>query len=129
MPAGEGLTYVTLRFDFPGNIDISGRGAFNPLVTDVIILEYGDGSVEWTLLFSECPSDWVWLFGQPAVILDRSRTEIRIDGANSMIRDCSFVLNGIGVLGGVAVNEPGCAAVSAGTGSWGAVKRLFRQGR
>ena len=126
VPPGEGLTYVTLRFDFPGNLDMTGRPAFNDLVIDVILVDYDDGTAEWTMLFSECPSGWIELFRQKAVILDTSRSDILIVGDNSMMRDCGFVLNDIEVLAQLAVNDPDCTFVPVETGSWGAVKSLFR---
>jgi len=128
-PLGEGLTYATLRFDFPENIDMTGRAVFNDLVIDVIIVEYDDDTVEWTMLFSECPSGWIELFRQKTVILDDSISEVGIVQRNSMMRDCGFVLNGIEVLGRLAINDPGCAFVPVETDSWGAVKNLFRQYR
>ena len=129
VPLEAGLTYATLRFDFPGNLDMTGRAVFNDLVIDVIIVDYDDGTVEWTMLFSECPSGWIELFRQRTVILDAARSDVVIVGENSMMRDCGFVLNGIEVLGGLAVNDPGCVFVPVETDSWGAVKSLFRQYR
>ena len=129
VPLGKGLTYVTLRFDFPANLDMSDRALFNDLVIDVIIVDYGDGTVEWTMLFSECPSGWIELFRQRTVILDDAMSGVRIVEDNSMIRDCGFVLNDIEVLGDLAVNDPACAFVPVRTGSWGAVKSIFRQYR
>lgn len=129
VPLGEGLTYATLRFDFPGNIEMTGRAVFNELVIDVIIIDYDDDTVEWTMLFSECPSGWIELFRQKTVILDTSISEVVIVGRNSMMRDCSFVLNDIEALAGLAINDPGCAFVPVESDSWGAVKCLFRQCR
>ena len=129
VPLEAGLTYVTLRFEFPANIELSGRALFNGLVIDVIVVDYDDGTVEWTMLFSECPSGWIELFRQRTGILDTSRSDILIVEDNSMIRDCAFVLNDIEVLGGLAVNDPDCAFVPVETDSWGAVKSLFRQYR
>lgn len=129
VPLGEGLTYATLRFDFPGNLGMTERAVFNDLVIDVIIVDYDDGTVEWTMLFSECPSGWIELFRQNTEILDDSMSEVGIAENNSMMRDCGFVLNGIEVLGGLAVNDPGCAFVPVEPDSWGAVKSMFRQRR
>jgi hypothetical protein len=129
VPLDEGLTYVTLRFDFPAILDMTGRAIFNDLVIDVIVVDYSDGTVEWTMLFSECPSGWVELFEQRAVILDESMSRVSIVEEYSMIRDCNFVLNGIEVLGNLAVNDPDCASVPVGSCSWGAVKNLVRQRR
>lgn len=129
VPPGSGLTYVTLRFDFPENIEMAVRPLFNELVIEVIVIDYDDGTVEWTMLFSECPSGWIELFRQRAGILDAARSDLLISEDNSMIRDCDFVLNDIVVLGGFAVNDPGCTFVSTDAASWGAVKSLFRQYR
>ncbi len=127
VPLDKGLTYVTLRFDFPANLALTGRPEFNGLVIDVIVVEYQDGTVEWTMLFSECPSGWIELFSQKSVILDASRSDVLIVGDNSMMRDCDFVLNDLVVLGGLAVNDPGCGFVSVDATSWGIIKSLFRQ--
>ena len=111
VPLDEGLTYVTLRFDFPSNIDLSGRAAFNDLVIDVIVIDYDDGTVEWTMLFSECPSGWIQLFRQECVILDASRADVGITADHSMMRDCDFVLNSLEVLNDLALNDSGCVFV------------------
>lgn len=81
------------------------------------------------MLFPECPSGWIELFSQRTGILDATRSDILIVGDNSMIRDCAFVLNDIEVLGGIAVNEPGCTLVSVDAASWGAIKSLLRRYR
>ena len=81
------------------------------------------------MLFSECPSGWIELFRQKTKILDDSISEVGIVERNSMMRDCGFFLNGIEVLGGLAVNDPGCVFVPVDTDSWGAMKSLFRQYR
>jgi hypothetical protein len=129
VPQEKGLTYATLRLVFPGSIDISERPEFNALVTDVIMIDYEDGTVEWTMLFSGCPSGWIWLFRQRALILDETISRIEIRADNSMMRDCGFVLNGILVSGGLAVNDPACGTVPVEARSWGAVKQLLRRNR
>ena len=129
VPLEAGLTYVTLRFDFPSNLALDGRAVFNDLVTDVIVVDYEDGTVEWTMLFSECPSGWIELFRQGCVILDESRSEVRIEGDHSMMRDCSFTLNGLEVLNNLAVNDPGCMFVPVDAVAWGALKSIFRRNR
>lgn len=129
VPLDAGLTYVTLRFDFPANIELSGRPALNGLITEMITIDYDDGTSEWTMLFSECPSGWIELFSQETVILGTSRSDVLIAGDHSMMRDCDFVLNGLEVLGGLAINDPGCALVPVGFSGWGAIKSIFRQYR
>ena len=129
VPLGEGLTYVTLRFDFPANIELSGRPELNSLITELIVVDYDDGTSEWTMLFSECPSGWIELFSQNTVILDTSGSDVIIDGDNSMMRDCDFVLNDLDVLGSLALNDPGCAFVPVDYSGWGAIKSIFRQYR
>ncbi len=129
VPLDAGLTYVTLRFDFPLNLALDGRAVFNDLVTEVIVVDYEDGTVEWTMLFSECPSGWIEIFRQECVILDASRSEVGIAGDHSMIRDCDFVLNDLEVLNDLAVNDPGCVFVPVDAAAWGAVKSIFRRNR
>jgi hypothetical protein len=46
-----------------------------------------------------------------------------------MMRDCGFVLNDIGSLGDLEINDPGCALIPVGTGTWGAIKDIFRPRR
>ena len=128
-PPDEGLTYATLRFDFPDNLDMSARAVFNELVTDVIVVDYDDGTAEWTMLIAECPSGWIELFRQRTVIIDDSISEVSIAADHSMMRDCGFVLNDITVSGPLVINDPECAFVAAGTASWGAVKSILRQRR
>jgi hypothetical protein len=129
VPLEAGLNYVTLRIDFPANIELSGRPALNDLITELIVIDYDDGTSEWTMLFSQCPSGWIELFSQKTVILDPSGSDVTIVGDDSMIRDCDFILNGLGVLGGLAVNDPACEFVSVENTGWGAVKSIFRQYR
>lgn len=125
IPDDLGLSYITLRFDLPVNLDLSARAVFNDLVFDVIISDYSDGTVEWNMLFAGCPSGWVRVFSQDCVLLDGEESRIGILGAHSMVRDCDFVLNDLEVLNELVVNDPGCATVPVAATAWGEVKNLF----
>lgn len=126
VPAELGLTYITLRFDFPANLDLHSRPVFNELVTDVIYAKYGDGTVEWNMLLTLCPSGWVRVFSQQCELLDADPSAIRILVDHSMARDCTFVLNDIAVINELTVNDPACPTVSVERASWSRVKSLYR---
>ena len=126
VPDDLGLAYITLRFDFPDNLDLSAHPAFNPAISNTIITRYPGGTVEWNLVFADCPSGWILVFDQPCRLLDDQPTEIRILDGYSMMRDCRFVLNALVVLNNFDLNDPGCATVSARSMSWGALKSLHR---
>ena len=126
VPDDLGLAYITLRFEFPENLDLSRRPVFHDLVTNVIYTDYSGGTVEWNMIFDECPSGWIKVFSQEFVLLDEQLSRIGILGANSMLRDCTFVLNDVIVLNELAVNDPDCPTVSAVTTTWSGVKSLYR---
>lgn len=126
VPDELGLAYVTLRFAFPENLDLSSRPVFHDLVTNVILTDYVDGTVEWNMLFDECPSGWVKIFSQEFVLLDDLPSRIEIHGVDSMVRDCTFVLNDVTVLNELTVNDPGCPPVSTANMIWSSLKSMYR---
>ncbi len=127
VPDNLGLSYITLRFAFPPNLDQSRDPVFNDLVFQVIYTDYVNDTVEWNMLFNGCPSGWVWIFTQECELLDGQLSLIEIQAAHSMIRDCTFVLNDVEVLNQLVLNDPACATVPAATTAWGAVKSLYRR--
>ncbi len=126
VPDDLGLAYITLRFDFPANLDLATyRPDFNDLVADVIITDFAGGSVEWNMIFTECPSGWVKVFTHEIVILDGELSRIEILSANSMLRDCTFILNDLNVLNELVVNDPDCPTVPTTATTWSDVKSLY----
>jgi hypothetical protein len=125
-PPDLGLRYLTLRFAFPANLEHAGRPVFHDQVTDVIITDYVDGTVEWNLVFTDCPSGWIRVFVQECVLLDDQPARIGIHAADSMARDCTFALNDLDVLNELLLNDPGCPTVPAATVSWGGLAVRFR---
>ncbi len=126
MPGDLGLAYLTLRFDFPANLDLTSYPVFNDLVMDVIYTDYPGGTVEWNMIFGGCPSGWVKVFSQECVLLDGELSRIGIQAAHSMLRDCNFVLNDVYVLNELVVNDPDCPTVQGTATVWGEVKSLYR---
>lgn len=126
VPDELGLAYITLRFDFPENLDLSHRPVFHDLVTNVIYSDYPEGTVEWNMLFDDCPSGWIKVFSQECVLLDEQLSRVGIRSANSMLRDCTFALNDVTVLNELAMNDPDCPTVSAVTSTWSSVKSMYR---
>lgn len=126
VPNELGLAYLTLRFDFPANVDLSARPVFNDLVNQVIITDFADGTVEWNLLFEGCPSGWVQVFSQECVLLDDLSSRIQILGDRSMVRDCTFVLNDVDVVNELLLNDPDCPNVPSATSIWGHLKSGYR---
>lgn len=125
-PGDAGLRYVTLRIAFPADLEPIGRPTYDPLVTDVVITPYVDGTSEWNLLFTDCPTGWVRVFTQDYRLLDDAPSVLAIHGANSWIRDCTFTLNEPEVLNELAVNEPGCGFVPDAGLAWGALHARYR---
>lgn len=126
VPNDRGLAYVTLRLDFPDNLDLSHRPVFHDLVGDVIFNDFPDGTAEWNMIFDECPSGWIRIYTQDIVLLDDQRSLIRLVGDRSLARDCSFILNGVEVAGELSVNDPECEVVSGAVNNWGTVKSRYR---
>ena len=127
VPDDLGLAYLTLRFDFPDNLDLSAHAAFHPLISNVIITEYAGGTSEWNLVFGGCPSGWIRVFEQPCVLLDDQPGQITILEAHSMMRECSrFILHELAVLNNLGLNDPDCATVPIRPTGWGAVKARYR---
>jgi hypothetical protein len=126
VPDELGLAYITLRFDFPDNLDLSRRPVFNDLVTNVIYTEFTDETVEWNMIFDECPSGWIRVFTQEFVLLDDQLSQIGIHGVHSMVRDCTFVLNDVIVLNELTINDPDCPMVPTVGNTWGSMKSMYR---
>lgn len=126
VPGDLGLAYITFRFDFPANVDLSGPRTFHPDVLDVIITDFADGTQEWNLLVTACHSGWVWIFTQEVALLDEQTSHIGIVADRCWMRDCDFTLNEVGLLSEIGVNDPGCGGVPAARSTWGALKGLFR---
>lgn len=126
-PPDQGLVYVTLRFDFPQNLDRRARPVFHEAVSEVILTDYSDGTEEWNMIFDgTCPPGWVEVFTQECVLLDDAPSLIGIEARHSMIRDCTFVLNDVVVVSELGLNHPGCDTVMADRSSWSAVKKVYR---
>jgi hypothetical protein len=126
VPNERGLAYVTLRLDFPDNIDFSQRPVFNDLVSDVIFSDFPDGTAEWNMLVGDCPSGWILVYSQEISLLDDQPAVIGLVGDRSLARDCSFILNGVTVTNELTVNDPGCEVVPASVTNWGTLKSRYR---
>ena len=126
VPNGLGLAYVTLRFDFPTNLDLSSAPVFNELMTRAIMTDFPDGTVEWNMIFAGCPSGWVRLFSQDCELLDDQPSRIGIIDVRSMVRDCTFILNDVVIMNEMKVNTPGCTTVSVDRLTWGGIKSSYR---
>ena len=126
VPEARGTAYVTLRFDFPSNIEFPALPVFNPLAGEVIVTDFADGTVEWNILFAGCPSGWVRIFQQECVLRNFEPSLIRIVAGRSMVRDCGFILNDVLVAGEMALNDPLCGGVPEWRSSWGGLKVLYR---
>jgi hypothetical protein len=126
VPDELGLSYVTYRFEFPDNVALKGPPVLSREVADLIVTEFADGTREWNLIFTGCPSGWVKVFTQDCEALDEQPAVIDIVEDPCWMRDCTFVLNRVRVLGVVGVNDPECGEVSLRETTWGALKGLFR---
>ena len=126
IPDELGLVYLTLRFSFPANLDLSSRPDFHDQVSKVIFTDFVDGTSEWNMVFAGCPSGWIKVFSQECVLLDAQPSMIGILGVRSMVRDCTFVLNDVTVLNEIEINDPECTTVFAATATWGGIKSIFR---
>lgn len=126
VPNERGLAYVTLRLDFPDNLDLSRRPVFHDLVSDVIFSDFPDGTAEWNMLVDDCPSGWIPIYTQEIVLMDDRSSVIGLVGDRSLARDCSFVLNGVTVTNELSFNDPGCEVVSVRYTDWGSLKSRYR---
>jgi hypothetical protein len=126
VPNELGLAYVTFRFDFPENLDRTRRPVFNELVSHTIFTDFPDGTVEWNMLFDDCPSGWIQVFSQECVLLDSQLSWIEIVGALSLARDCDFILNGVHAISDLSLNDPECPQVSAVAMTWSSMKTMYR---
>jgi len=126
VPNALGLASVTLRFDFPANVERSTRPVFHDLVTQVIYTDFADGTDEWNMLFVDCPSGWIQVFSQECVLLDDQPSAIQILGDHSLARDCPFVLHDVEVVNQLALNDPDCPNVPSAALTWGRLKSVYR---
>lgn len=121
-----GLGYATYRFLFPANIEPVGPPSLPREVVDLIVTDFADGTREWNVVVSGCPPDWVKVFAQEFRVLDDRPAFIDIVEDRCWLRDCTFVLNKVTVVGEVGVNDPECGGVPVEAASWGAAKTAFR---
>ncbi len=126
VPGELGLAYITLRFEFPDNVDFTIRPVFNDLVLDCIVTEFVGGTVEWNMIVDECPSGWIPVFFQQCTLLDDQQSTIRIHGEHSMMRDCNFILNDLSVSNNLSLNDPDCMNVSTEISTWGRIKSIYK---
>jgi hypothetical protein len=126
VPNDRGLRYVTLRLDLPDQLDFTTRPVFHDLVTDVIFTDFPDGTTEWNVLFTDCPSGWIRIYTQEVAVLEGGFSLIELVGDRSLARDCGFVLNGVEVANELAVNDPSCEVVTAAKTGWGSFKARYR---
>ena len=129
VPAPQGLVYVTLRFEFPASLAQRGDPVFHDQLLEVIYTDYPDGTVEWNMVFSGYPSGWTRAFSRTLELLDGEASMIGINGADSWIRDCDFVLHRVDVIHELSINEPRCAPVASTGPSWGMIKARHRRAR
>jgi hypothetical protein len=125
VPQDAGLNYITLRMIYPPGIFEGSRPEFNEFFSELIIVDYGSGGKEWTLLFNQCPSQWVLLFRQAVTVSGTGEISISITGEHSLARDCDFVLQNMNVLNNMSINGPSCDVVSTDQATWGTIKRLL----
>lgn len=126
VPDDLGLGYITYRFDFPENVTLVGAPSLSRDVTDLIVTDFADGTQEWNLLVTGCPSGWVKVFSQECQAADDQPAVIDVVEDPCWMRDCTFVLNKVRVLGVVGVNDPACGGVANSGATWGGVKAVFR---
>jgi len=129
VPPDTGTAYITVRLELPAGLDPSARPVFHPLVSEVVIVDYPDDSVEWTMVFDDCPTGWIEVYRQAYVIQSSNPRNIRILGQHSMIRDCEFVLQDVVVLNNLAVNDPECETMAGALATWGVVKAVYGRTR
>jgi len=126
IPDNLGLAYITLRFDFPVNIDFSHHPVFHDRVIDVIYTEFTGGTAEWNMIVADCPSGWINVFTQECEFLNSAPSTIGLLGQFSMMRDCTFILNDVVVLNELVLNDPGCTTVPVVEVYWDGLKSCYR---
>ncbi|MBU8922722.1 MAG: hypothetical protein KOO63_12965 [Bacteroidales bacterium] len=126
VPQDAGLNYITLRMVYPPEIFEKSRPEFSEFFSELIVVDYGNGGIEWTLLFSQCPSQWVLVFKQAVTVSGMEEEAVSITGINSLARDCDFVLHGMNVLNNMSINGPSCDVVSTCNTTWGAIKSMYK---
>ena len=127
VPENLELAYLTIRFHFPDNLDLSSRPTFNPQIGTIIFTDYVMNTVEWNMIFTRCPLGWVKVFSQRCVLLDDQPSRIEILSAHSLARDCAFFnLNDVAVVNLFEVNDPECEKVPTAAQGWGTIKALYR---
>ena len=126
VPDDLGLGYITFRLDFPVNVSLVGAPELPREVSDLIVTDFADGTQEWNLLVTGCPSGWVKVFSQECQAVDDQPATIDIVEDPCWMRDCTFVLNTVRVLGGVGIYDPGCGGVAVEATRWGSAKTVYR---
>ena len=120
-----GMVYVTLRIDFPDNLESRSEPVFDSRVIEFVMTDYPDGSEEWHMVLEDCPGGWVQVFRQRVTLIDDQPSTVRIRGGDSWIRDCSFVLHRPEVIGDLGLNEAGCGSVSTLDRGWSGLKTVY----
>ncbi len=126
VPEGLGTAYVTLRFAFPDNLDLRAHPVFNAQMDELIMTDFPDGTAEWNMVFRDCPSGWIQLFTQEFTPLDDKPAHLTIHAADSMLRDCAFLLNGVEALSELSVNDPLCSRTPVDGITWSELKSIYR---
>ena len=125
-PEPAGLAYVTFRLRFPPNIEIVGRPQLSDHVSGTVFTSFADGTEEWNFIVTGCPAGWVPIFGLDCRILDTEPALMEIRATGSLLRDCTFVLNGVVVQAEVRVNDPDCDPLPLRGTTWAGLKALYR---
>lgn len=119
------LAYLTLRFRHEGNLDLSSHPEWNPDITQVIITDYPEETVEWNLIFANCPAGWVRVFSQTCILLDDQPGQLAILPEHSLARDCFFELHPVQNLNDLLLNDPECTDVRPNPLSLGSLKACY----
>jgi hypothetical protein len=131
LPGQNGMICAEFNVSYPANV-IHSTTTYNPYIPPIIIPMPGG----YSICFSECNWDWVWIFNQVLYVTDQTQTMIEIaphdDVGVYQFANCEpgFPVEPCIKMTNLYINyepdESVCSVTGIETNSWGAIKSLFR---
>lgn len=131
LPGQDGMVCAEFDISYPYNVIEAGIN-YNPAILPLII-QPPDG---WSLCFSECRTDWVWMFNQIIFVTTVDKTMLEIvpmpDVGVYQFANClpGYPVEPCIKLTNLYINyepdESECSTTGVEASSWGAIKSLFR---
>jgi hypothetical protein len=133
LPGQNGMICAEFDLEYPSNI-IASTVTANPIIPPIVVPPPEGG---YSLCFSSCQWDWIWIFHQALYVTDSSQSNVEIVPC-----PCSGAYQFANCLDGFPteacikytnlfinynyLSDPECTVTSVEEASWGAIKSLYR---